>query len=79
MSPMPSLQRLACLLSLLAGSGMPFAARAAIDAHQLGARYDVTASNIAFRVYSSKATRWPRHLPAPPRGAATTAASRGIR
>lgn len=32
MSPMPSLQRLACLLSLLAGTGLPFAARAAIDA-----------------------------------------------
>ena len=32
-------------------------ARAAIDAQALGARYDGTASNITFRVYSSTATR----------------------
>jgi len=30
---------------------------AAIDAHQLGARYDATQSNISFKVYSSRATR----------------------
>ncbi len=32
-------------------------ASAAIDAHQLGARYDGTSSNITFKVYSSRATR----------------------
>jgi glycogen operon protein len=32
-------------------------ASAAIDAHQLGARYDGTNSNITFKVYSSRATR----------------------
>jgi glycogen operon protein len=32
-------------------------ASAAIDAHQLGARYDGTQSNITFKVYSSRATR----------------------
>lgn len=33
------------------------AAFGAIDAHSLGARYDGTASNITFKVYSSRATR----------------------
>ncbi|MGJ7900907.1 glycogen debranching protein [Lysobacter sp. 1R34A] len=32
-------------------------ARAAIDAQQLGARYDASQSNLNFRVYSSRATR----------------------
>jgi isoamylase len=32
-------------------------ASAAIDAHQLGARYDGTSSNITFKAYSSRATR----------------------
>lgn len=35
----------------------PTNARAAIDAQNLGAKYDATASNITFRVYSSRATR----------------------
>jgi isoamylase len=33
------------------------AAQAAIDAHQLGARYDATQANITFKVFSSRATR----------------------
>ncbi|MGH8078530.1 MAG: hypothetical protein ACREPE_14570, partial [Lysobacter sp.] len=33
------------------------AAHAAINAHNLGAKYDATRSNITFRVYSSRATR----------------------
>jgi len=40
------------LTLLLAGTAF-----AAIDAHQLGARYDGTQSNITFKVYSSRATR----------------------
>ena len=40
-------------------------ASAAIDAHQLGARYDATQSNITFKVYSSRAnfiTAWGIHI-----------------
>ena len=50
---------LACLMLLAAAvSWLPAApAQAAIDAYQLGARYDATQSNITFKVYSSRATR----------------------
>jgi isoamylase len=41
-------------LLLLTFAGNAFAA---IDAHQLGARYDATSTNITFKVYSSRATR----------------------
>ncbi len=44
------------LLALLL-LAQPTAARAAIDAQNLGAKYDATGSNITFRVYSSRATR----------------------
>jgi len=48
----------AIALLALAGLTAPFAAaHAAINAQNLGARYDQTASHIAFRVYSSQATR----------------------
>jgi isoamylase len=48
-----------CLLMLFALLLLvqPTNARAAIDAQNLGAKYDATASNITFRVYSSRATR----------------------
>ena len=38
---------------------LTFAANAfaAIDAYQLGARYDATSANITFKVWSSRATR----------------------
>lgn len=46
----------ACVAIALAWlAAMP--ARAAIDTRQLGARYDATGANIAFRVHSSRATR----------------------
>src|SRR4051794_18140608 len=44
---------LVCLLTAL----LPARAFAAIDASQLGARYDAARSNITFKVYSSRATR----------------------
>ncbi|MEZ0471491.1 glycogen debranching protein [Luteimonas salinilitoris] len=49
---------IACLLSALVLSLAPApAAHAAINTHNLGARYDASQSNITFRVYSSRATR----------------------
>ncbi|HEX2060562.1 MAG TPA: isoamylase [Thermoanaerobaculia bacterium] len=45
------------LFVLLFSTWFTGAAQAAIDAHQLGARYDATQSNITFKVYSSRATR----------------------
>ena len=45
------------LLALLLSSHPASPAHAAIDAQQLGARYDTAQSNINFRVYSSRATR----------------------
>lgn len=55
---MSLLQRLTGVLVLLvAGLGLPSAHRAAIDCPSAGCPYDATCSNIAFRVYSSKATR----------------------
>jgi isoamylase len=54
-----------CLLLLLA---LP--ATAAINAYSLGASYDVTQSNIIFRVYSSRGTRIEVDLYASPMGSA---------
>jgi isoamylase len=51
--PRVRLSVLGTVLTLLLAS----TAFAAIDAHQLGARYDGTAANITFKVYSSRATR----------------------
>jgi glycogen operon protein len=52
-TPRIRLSVLGCVLTLFAAS----AAFGAIDAYQLGARYDGTNSNITFKVYSSRATR----------------------
>ena len=49
--------RLSVSISLLLCLLIPTVASAAIDAHQLGARYDATQSNITFKVYSQRATR----------------------
>jgi glycogen operon protein len=51
--PRVRLSVLGTVLTLLLAS----AAFGAIDAYQLGARYDGTSSNITFKVYSSRATR----------------------
>lgn len=56
---------LALVCSLLAG-GAP--AQAAINSMNLGAKYDASASNISFRVYSSRATRIELYLYANPNG-----------
>ena len=45
------------LLALVLGWGPMPAAQAAINTHNLGAKYDATQANITFRVYSSRATR----------------------
>ena len=59
---------LLALLSPLVAPQPPTAV-AAIDAHALGGRYDATAANITFRVYSSRATRIAVYLYAAPTGA----------
>jgi len=48
-------RRLALAMLVLLCAALP--AQAAIDTLQLGARYDATAANIQFNVYSSRATR----------------------
>jgi len=48
-------------------------AQAAINAHNLGARYDTSMSNLRFRVHSSRATRIEVWLYAAPTGAAEAA------
>lgn len=54
----PAAAHLVLLLLGLALSWLPAPrALAAIDAYQLGARYDATQSTITFKVYSSRATR----------------------
>src|SRR5262245_8402190 len=62
----PRMKRLGVVAALVFGlicfASPIVAARAAIDAQQLGARYDATSSNISFRVYSSRATRIEPHL-----------------
>ena len=60
----------ACLLFLFVLSLAPApAAQAAINAQNLGAKYDGTQSNITFRVYSSRATRIEVFLYKTPSGA----------
>ncbi|HEY0139963.1 MAG TPA: isoamylase [Thermoanaerobaculia bacterium] len=49
--------RLSVSISLFVCLLIPTFASAAIDAHQLGARYDATSANITFKVYSQRATR----------------------
>ena len=60
----------AALLALVIAAGALASARAEIDSQQLGARYDASGSNIAFRIYSSHATRIELDLFATPYGAA---------
>ncbi|MEI2455261.1 isoamylase [Lysobacter firmicutimachus] len=50
-------RRFGAVALLALTTAWPFAASAAIDAQQLGARYDASQTNLAFRVYSSRATR----------------------
>src|ERR1043165_841399 len=52
--PRLRLSVLGCIVITLA---LAFDSSAAIDAYQLGARYDGTQSNITFKVYSARATR----------------------
>ncbi len=49
------------------------AADASIDSQLLGARYDATAANVTFRVYSSRATRIDAYVYASPTGSAANA------
>lgn len=63
---MPLLRSLATALACLALAPAP--SIAAIDASQLGARYDSTQSQLTFRVYSSRATRIELWLYASPSG-----------
>ena len=59
----------ACLLFLSVLLAPAPAAQAAINAQNLGAKYDGTQSNITFRVYSSRATRIEVFLYKTPSGA----------
>ena len=47
----------AAVLAIISYAALPSLSHAAINSQTLGAKYDSTASNITFRVYSSRATR----------------------
>lgn len=57
------------ILGLMLMAAPALEARAAVDAQQLGARYDASQSNLNFRVYSSRASRVEVFLYASPSGA----------